>query len=234
MPDQPKLIIFDCDGTLVDSQHAIVAAMATAFEHFGIEPLAREKVLSIVGLSLMDAVGRLLPNHPPERVAEVAQRYKQAFFALRQSPDHTEPFYPGIRDLLDWLKDQPHVLLGIATGKSRRGVAALLERENIESVFQTIQTSDTNPSKPHPGMLHAALDDVGLEPHQALMVGDTTFDMDMAANANMQSVAVAWGYHDGALLKRTAPTHFVGEAGELRDVVERFVLSQPAVGVGEG
>jgi phosphoglycolate phosphatase len=191
----PRLVIFDCDGTLVDSQHMIVEAMGRAFERHGLRRLQRERVLSIVGLSLPLAIQRLLPAESADLVATVSDAYKQAFGDLRRQPEHQEPLYPGAADALDALLAAPDVVLGIATGKSRRGVDGVLERYDLGGHFVTIQTADDNPSKPHPEMIRRAMAEAGVEAERTVMVGDTTFDMDMAQAAGTGALGVAWGYH---------------------------------------
>ena len=151
----PRLVIFDCDGTLVDSQHMIVEAMGRAFDVHDLPRLPRETVLSIVGLSLPIAVHRLLPDAPRDRVTGVSEAYKQAFGELRRDPAHHEPLYPGALEAIAALVDRPDVLLGIATGKSRRGVDGIFERFGLAPHFVTVQTADDNPSKPHPEMIAA-------------------------------------------------------------------------------
>lgn len=196
-----KLVVFDCDGTLVDSQHMIVAAMERAFAALGLPPPGRTAILSVVGLSLEQAVHRLVPMAKAADVTALAEAYKSSFGELRRDKAHAEPLYPGIRETLQTLAAVPYVLLGVATGKSRRGLAAVLEREGLTDLFVTLQTADTNPSKPHPGMLFAAMAEAGAEPHRTLMVGDTTFDIGMARDAGARAIGVAWGYHPASELE---------------------------------
>lgn len=196
-----KLVVFDCDGTLVDSQHMIVAAMERAFAAIDLPPPGRAATLSVVGLSLEQAVRRLVPLARAAEVPLLAEAYKNAFGELRRDKTHDEPLYPGVRETLQSLASEPDVLLGVATGKSRRGLAAVLEREGFTDLFVTLQTADTNPSKPHPGMLLAAMAEAGAEPHRTLMVGDTTYDIGMARDAGARAIGVAWGYHPAAELE---------------------------------
>ncbi|MGE0847907.1 MAG: HAD-IA family hydrolase [Flavobacteriaceae bacterium] len=191
----PKLFIFDCDGTLVDSQHRIVAAMGEAFGAHGLVVPAREKVLGIVGLSLIEAVRTLSPELESARHVRLAESYKAAFFELRRSGRHEEPLYEGAEACLRALAGRDDVLLGIATGKSRRGVSMLLEKHGFDGLFQTIQTADTHPSKPHPSMIREALSETGVDPRDAVMIGDTRYDMAMARSAGVAGLGVAWGYH---------------------------------------
>jgi phosphoglycolate phosphatase len=131
----------------------------------------------------------------------VEELYKQAFVTLRGRPDHAEPLFPGAREMLAAV-EADGCLLGIATGKSRRGVAAALERHGLEGRFLTIQTADEGPGKPHPGMLLRAMGEVGADPAATVMIGDTSFDMEMARAARTDAVGVAWGYHPAHALRR--------------------------------
>ncbi len=193
--DKVRLAVFDCDGTLVDSQHLIHAAMESAFAAFALEPPSRCAVRGVVGLSLAEAVARLLPEGSGICAGDVVAVYRDAFFRLRQSPEMAEPLYPGAREALAELRGQGY-LLGVATGKSMRGLRALLERLGMEDWFITLQTPDFNPGKPHPAMLLAAMEDCGAAPCDTVMIGDTSFDMDMAAAARVAGIGVGWGYHD--------------------------------------
>ncbi|PIE12866.1 MAG: HAD family hydrolase [Rhodobacterales bacterium] len=191
---QLKLAIFDVDGTLADSQGEIMAAMARAFESQGLTPPARDDILSIVGLSLEQAMPRLLPNGDARQHAALADAYRQAYFELRQS-NGVSPLYPGALACLQTLSRDPWTLLGIATGKSKRGLDALLAGHGIEPLFVTRQVADFHPSKPDPSMIRACLDETGVAAEHAVMIGDTSFDMDMARNAGVAGIGVSWGYH---------------------------------------
>jgi phosphoglycolate phosphatase len=219
-----KLVIFDCDGTLVDSQHHIVAAMEEAFGAERLAPPAREAVVSVVGLSLATAVARLVPaDVDASLIVRIADAYKAAFAARRQRPGHDEPLFPGVGEAVRALSERGDVLLGIATGKSRRGVAAVLEREGFSRLFATIQTADTHPSKPDPSMVMAAMAETGAAPRDTLMIGDTTYDIEMALGAGVGAVGVGWGYHPAAAL-RDAGAHILVETGhELEPALARLL-----------
>lgn len=193
-----RLVVFDVDGTLVDSQALIVGAMAQAMEGAGLPVLDRDQVLSIVGLSLPLAVATLLPDQPEARQNEVVAGYRAAFMSRRM--DDEAPLYPGARACLDALADRDDLLLGIATGKSRRGLDAMLDHHRLRGRFVTLQTADNHPSKPHPAMLLAACDEAGVDPAAAVMIGDTSFDMQMALNARTAALGVGWGYHPAPAL----------------------------------
>ncbi len=190
-----QLIIFDCDGTLVDSQHMIVAAMERAFGTVDLAPPRREAVLGIVGLSLPQAISRLAEGANEEMVMRITNGYKGAFGELRQNPDNQEPMYEGAHEAILDLAGRDGVVLGIATGKSRAGVDRLLERFELGGCFATIQTADDAPSKPHSGMIDQAILETGADTAATVMIGDTTFDMEMARNAGVKALGVSWGYH---------------------------------------
>lgn len=189
------LVIFDCDGTLVDSQHLIVAAMEQAFNAVRQPPPRRDAILGVVGLSLPEAIWRLTSGADEATVNRISDGYKTAFGDLRQDPDHWEPMYDGAHDCVTALAGDDRFVLGIATGKSQRGVARVLERYELQGRFETIQTADDAPSKPHPGMIERALAETGAEKAHTVMIGDTTFDMEMARNAGVAGIGVSWGYH---------------------------------------
>jgi phosphoglycolate phosphatase len=190
-----RLIIFDCDGTLIDSQHLIVEAMGAAFLASGLPVPARSRVLRHVGLSVSEAVAAISESLDETLVTNLAAAYRSAFAALRQKPDFSEPMYPGAREAIEALAADPSILLGIATGKSRRGVDLFLARENLSALFTTIQTADDAPSKPHPEMLLRAMAETGADPSETVMIGDTSYDMLMAGNAGVRAIGVEWGYH---------------------------------------
>lgn len=218
-----KLFIFDCDGTLADSQHMIVAAMEQAFATHGLARPERSRVLSVVGLSLDRAVWRLLPDGIDHRLVEcVADDYKAAFHELRRL-EHREPLYEGIRELIETFARRGDVLLGIATGKSRRGLDTILDRERLRSHFHTIQTADAHPSKPHPSMILTALAETGALPTRTLMIGDTTYDMEMARAAGVTGLGVAWGYHGRADLEQAGAHMVVERSQDLAGVLDALL-----------
>ncbi|WP_375460776.1 HAD-IA family hydrolase [uncultured Enterovirga sp.] len=200
-----QLVVLDVDGTLVDSQGLIVAAQREAFAACGLPAPTRERSLSIVGLSLNEAFTALVGPLGP--VAELAEAYRQAFGRLRADPACEEPLFPGIERMVRRLAAHPDIVLGIATGKSRRGVAHLVERHGWDRLFATVQTADDAPSKPDPGMLLQAMTETGIGPDATAMVGDTSFDMLMAGAAGVRPIGVAWGYHPvPALIEAGAET----------------------------
>ena len=203
-----KLVIFDVDGTLIDSQLMIVNSMNAGMAEAGLPPLAREAILSIVGLSLPVAIAQLLPEASQAQLDKVAAGYRTAYMASRM---HLEsPLYPGAQDCLDALSARGDVLLAIATCKSRRGLDALIESHGWGDLFVSRQTADNHPSKPSPAMLLAACDEAGVDPAKAVMIGDTTFDMQMALNASTAALGVDWGYHPATALRHDAARYRPG------------------------
>ena len=192
-----RLVIFDVDGTLVDSQGDIVGSMSRAFAALGKPAPARESVLSIVGLSLDVAMKRLAPEASLGEQIDLVDAYKQAYQDLRAAKGSVEssPLYPGARQALDALRAQPFTLLGVATGKSRRGLDSLIAGHALEGYFVTEQVADHHPSKPHPSMIEAAKAETGVDAAQTVMIGDTSFDMSMARAAGVRGIGVSWGYH---------------------------------------
>ncbi|HKR17597.1 HAD-IA family hydrolase [Rhizorhapis sp.] len=189
-----RLAIFDCDGTLVDSQHNICTAMDRAFEAVKLPPPPRYRTLAVVGLSLPEAMAVLLPDAEADFHLHVAQQYKQVFQAMRGAGLVHEPLFEGIADLVDRL-DREGWLLGVATGKSDRGLQLCLSHHGLVEKFVTLQTADRHPSKPHPSMIEQAMADAGAVMESTIMIGDTSFDMEMAVNARTRGLGVGWGYH---------------------------------------
>jgi phosphoglycolate phosphatase len=215
-----KLAIFDVDGTLVDSQAMIVASLTAAFAAEELEAPPRPELLSIVGLSLANAMEKLAPAvaaHRRERMAEV---YKQAFWSFRESGAHPEDLYDGAQDTLKLLHSQNGVLLGIATGKSRRGIDHLIDKHRWAGWFASIQTADEHPSKPHPSMVIEAMAETGCEPHEAVVIGDTSYDMEMARAAGAGAIGVTWGNHSEAELGRAGAHVIVRNFKYLREEIE--------------
>ncbi len=202
-----RLALFDCDGTLVDSQHNICLAMADAFVLNGLPVPARTATLRVVGLSLVEAMRIMLPAGDDDDHARLAQDYKTAFQRLRGNGLVDEPLYAGIAEAIAALEADGW-LLGVATGKSDRGLALCLAHHGLTERFVTLQTADRHPSKPHPSMVAAAMADAGAVPETTVVIGDTSYDMAMACAAGVRAIGVAWGYHDVADL-RAAGAHAV-------------------------
>jgi phosphoglycolate phosphatase len=208
-----KLVVFDCDGTIVDSQAGIVLSMEHAFRSLRMIPPTREQTLAVVGLSLPEAFSTLAPEAEYATRAELAERYKSAFRDLNRDPSEMDILFPKAKETIAHLAGRDGHLLGIATGKSRRGIDRLFDREGWHPSFATIQTADEHPSKPHPGMLLTAMLETSATPAATVMVGDTTYDVAMARAAGVAAVGVAWGYHSVAELA-AAGAHVIVERFE--------------------
>ncbi|UCH72720.1 MAG: HAD-IA family hydrolase [Rhodospirillales bacterium] len=213
-PFSPRLVVFDCDGTLVDSQHNIVAAMTEAWRAFGLEPVNGAAVRRVVGLPLVEAIALLFPEGERRDHITLSDLYKDAFRTLRQQSDHHEPLYPGAIETLDSLEDDG-ILLAVATGKSRRGLDATLDRHGLTGRFTVLKTADDAPGKPNPDMLLAAMDETGASPGTTVMIGDTVFDIEMAINARTPAIGVSWGYHEPAELISAGASEIVERFGDV-------------------
>ena len=209
-----RLAVFDCDGTLVDSQHSICSAMTMAFEGEKLVAPDRTTILSVVGLSLPLAIARLLPGAEAGFHDHLSESYKRAFQQMRRDNAVSEPLYPGIAELIRQL-DADGWLLGVATGKSDRGLNLCLSHHGINAHFVTLQTADRHPSKPHPSMLLTAMADAGAAPETTVMIGDTSYDIDMALAAGTRALGVGWGYHPPADLIAAGAHAVAMDSGEL-------------------
>ena len=216
-----RLAIFDCDGTLVDSQHNICAAMAECFVAAGLARPDDARTRRVVGLSLIEAMRSMLPEAEPARHVALAEDYKRAFQAMRARGLDEEPLYEGVAELVDAL-DAEGWLLGVATGKSDRGLALCLDHHGLSARFVSLQTADRHPSKPHPSMIAAAMAEAGAAPETTLMIGDTSYDMTMARAAGVTAIGVGWGYHDAEDLRRAGAHHIVHAPQEILELTKAF------------
>ena len=214
-----RLAIFDCDGTLIDSQSNICLAMESAFAQNGLRTPGRAAIRSIVGLSLVEAVAALLPHDDARLHRTIAADYKLAFQGLRANGLIDEPLFDGIACCLEALSDSGW-LLGVATGKSDRGLALALAHHGLSHRFVTLQTADRHPSKPHPSMVQAALAEAGVTAGDAVVIGDTSYDIAMAGAAGTRAIGVAWGYHPVAELHRAGAEAVAAHPGELPALME--------------
>lgn len=192
-----RLVIFDVDGTLVDSQEMIFTAFTHAYTRAGLPVPPRAEALSYVGMSLEEIFPRLSPELPHDTHMDLARGYRDAYFQIREARGSaaTSPFFPGARETLDTLRAQDWTILAVATGKSKRGLDKLIAGYGLEGYFQSQQTADHHPSKPNPAMVLACLAETGVPADRAVIVGDTTFDMDMGRAAGIKTIGVSWGYH---------------------------------------
>lgn len=200
---RPRLALFDCDGTLADSQREIVLAMVAAFERCGRAPPPPPAIRASIGLSLPRLMMQLAPTLDEAAQEALVDAYRETFFEHRTAAGAgPEPLYDGIVAALDALRDQGW-LLGVATGKSQRGLVRLLTAHRLVDRFVTLQTADFHPSKPDPAMCRAAIAEAGVAPRDTVVIGDTGYDMAMARSAGARALGVEWGYHPVSELLRT-------------------------------
>jgi phosphoglycolate phosphatase len=220
----PKLAVFDLDGTLIDSRRSIASAMASAFETEGLSPPSYDETRRIVGLSLEPALAVLAPDLEPTRYAALGEAYKLAFVANRAA-GFTEPLYDGALDTLRRLKDTGW-LLGVATGKARRGVLHFLETHNPETMFDAAFCADDGPGKPDPHMLRLNMSVAGVLAADTIMIGDTSFDMAMARAADAYAQGVTWGFHTPDEIAAGGAHHLAHDFPTLSAELERFLETE--------
>lgn len=194
--NEPALALFDVDGTIFDSQDVIVTGFENAFRAQGYAPPTRQQILHTVGLSLDNAIAAMRPDFDGAAIEGLAAAYVHA---VKGSHARQLPYYPGMRRLLGALHQHDYLWMGVATGKNRRGLDPLLEHNGIYNIFTIKQTMDTHPSKPAPDMITDAMARFGIEAERTVMIGDTSYDIQMGQNAGVRTIGVAWGYHADAI-----------------------------------
>ena len=215
-----RLVIWDIDGTLVDSHAMIMDSMAAGMDAVGLAPLPDRTVSSIVGLSLPVAVETLLPGHDPATRHAVVEGYRTHYNTARSEAE--SPLFPGARDCLDRLAARDDLLMAVATGKSRRGLDALLAAHDLERYFVATHCADGHASKPAPGMILSCLSDSGADAERAVMIGDTSFDIRMAGNAGVAAFGVAWGHHPADELAQAGALAVARDFPELSRLIEEW------------
>lgn len=215
-----KLAVFDCDGTMIDGQASICGAMDAAFAAVGLPAPDRHAVRRMVGLSLPQALQRLAPEVDAAGRGRAVEAYKEAFRAARTAGTLEQPLFAGIRPLLDALRADGWQL-AVATGMSRRGLDHCLAGHGLTAHFASLQTADTHPSKPNPAMLEAALAEIGASADEAVMIGDTAYDMQMAVGAGVRAIGVDWGYHEGHELTAAGAAYVAADPGDLGRYLRR-------------
>jgi len=212
-----KLIVFDFDGTLVDSRSLILESHRIVFSKFRLPPPVPADCLSLVGKTLDLILAQLAGPTAPIR--DMVRAYDLLLPQLRADPFFAEKPFDGIADLLRDLSSTPDIVLGMATGHTSVTVAPALAALQWRDFFRTIQAADMAPSKPHPAMLFQALEATGVTPENAIFIGDTTYDMEMAQAASLRSIGVSWGYHNSDHLAAAGAAHVAFTVDELRDYV---------------
>ncbi|WP_298820259.1 HAD-IA family hydrolase [uncultured Roseibium sp.] len=217
------LILFDVDGTLVDSQNTIFHGLKVGFAAVDLPMPDRKTALSIVGRSLEEAFLDLVGTTHADKVPAMAAAYREAKVSRRNQGLDLDPLYPGARKAIDQLHAREDFLLGIATGKAMRSVRHMFDSHDLHGRFVTIQTADTSPSKPHPDMVLRAIAETGVEPENTVMLGDTGFDMAMAKAAGAHAIGVTWGYHDHSRLVEEGADQIIQNFEELKFAVSEVM-----------
>ncbi len=208
-----NLLVFDWDGTLMDSEASIVVCMQAAITDLGCEPRDADSIRNIIGLGLREAVDMLYPGTDDAFLKAMVERYRYHF--LGGSEHHSELF-PGAEQTIRELSEAGY-LLAVATGKGRQGLNMVLEKTGLGQYFHATRCADETFSKPHPQMLEQVMDVLGAEPGETLMIGDTEYDMQMASNAGTHSLAVSYGVHEKERLLKHAPLHCLDAIGEMNN-----------------
>lgn len=214
-----KLVLFDCDGTIVDSAAVIHACMERTFEDFSQVRPELDLTKSIIGLTLDIAIAQMLNRPVDAEIAAMTARYKEHFMLHRQNGGALEPAYDGLLPLIASLAARDDVILGVVTGKSRRGLDAILAHHDLTKSFFTTRTADDCPSKPHPAMVLECCAEAGIDPKQTTVIGDAVYDMQMAVSAGARSVGVSWGYGPVEALRAAGAAHVVDYAGEIATLI---------------
>ncbi len=209
------LIIFDWDGTILDSEAHIVRSMRAAIEEQGLASPDDQHIRHIIGLSLPQAILTLFPDLSRAQVDRLSDRYRQHFF---NDANQASELFDGVGDVIRDLHAEGYYL-AVATGKGRRGLDEALQTTGLQPYFHITRCADETRSKPDPQMLDEILTDLDIEPSRAVMVGDTSYDLDMAKNINMDSVAVTYGMHDKTHLQQSHPTYFIDTIHQLSQFV---------------
>jgi phosphoglycolate phosphatase len=214
------LIVFDWDATLVDSADRIADCMVSALNKMNIEEIDHKSAKQIIGLGLDEAIIALRPDFSSQEVSDCKELYREFFLAKKDSPS---PLFDGVLETLNELKSAGH-FLAVATGKSRQGLDRELRGLNLETVFDATRCADETRSKPHPCMLYELLDEFQYEPHQCIMVGDTTYDMEMAKSISMPCVAVNYGAHSEEQLLSCDPLALIDDICRVKEVIEDYSM----------
>lgn len=217
-----RLVIFDVDGTIVDSAAHIVDTAQFVFRQNELRVPTDPEVRSIIGLSLEVAMCKLHAGLDEQAGERLAQEYRDYFNQKLEEGSIDEKIYDGAPAAIETLGSQDETLLGIATGKHLRGVHRLFNNYGFGHHFQTLQTPDHNPSKPHPGMVNTAMSETGVDASKTVMIGDTSYDMAMAKAAGVKALGVNWGYHDHTTLRENGADIVIDHYSQLIDAIDEL------------
>lgn len=210
MAERFDLVVFDWDGTVLDSAAAIVRSIVAACRDLGLPEPTEERARYVIGLGLGDALRHAVPALAEPDYPGMVERYRHHYL----SSDHELTLFPGVADTIEWLAGQDR-LLAVATGKSRAGLTRALAHSGLGRFFHSTRCGDECFSKPHPAMLEQIMAELGVMPERTLMIGDTTHDMQMAVNAGVAGLAVTFGAHPAEALRTAGPVACVDTPREL-------------------
>lgn len=211
-----KLVLFDCDGTLVDSGKLIHEVMARTFENHGYERPHYDATKSIIGLTLDTAIARIMGvEEIDDHIRTMSQHYKDLYSPVRSEPGFEEPLYAGVAEMIETLAARDDVVIGAVTGKSRRGLDLIRNGHGFETVFTVSRTADDCPSKPHPAMVLECCTEAGIDPSDTIVIGDSVYDIMMAKSAGARVIGVSWGYGETSALQAAGADIVVHEVGHI-------------------
>ncbi|MDD2700578.1 MAG: HAD-IA family hydrolase [Sideroxydans sp.] len=211
MEKRYELIVFDWDGTVMDSTAMIATSIQSACRDLELPVPSDEDARHVIGMGLVEALRHAVPSAPEEMYEPLADRYRHYFLAQ----DQAIPLFSGARETIEELHEAGHVL-AVATGKSRKGLDRVLDSSGLRPYFLATRTADQTFSKPHPAMLLELMDELGMQPEQVLMIGDTTHDLQMAINAGVDAVGMTYGAHPEEQLRELKPLALLNDFHELR------------------
>lgn len=227
MLKKPALIVFDWDGTLMDSEAKIVGCMLAAATEAGLAPPQREDARGVIGLALREAVTTLFPGIDDASRERIIERYRHHYLVGSTIPSE---LFAGVKEMLQALSSQGY-FMAVATGKGRRGLDQVMDEQGVRHLFDYTRCADETRSKPHPQMLWEIMDRLGVAPAETLMVGDTDYDLLMAANAGVPALAVGYGVQSRARLLACGPLGCVDSIAELSEWL--FALGGAEAGAPE-
>lgn len=214
---QYQLIVFDWDGTLIDSEARIVNCMRTAIEDLQLPSRTHDEMRNVIGLGLQEALATLYPDGNPDIYQDLVDRYRHHFLVQDDTPSE---LFSGVEDLLAALRERGHYL-AVATGKGRVGLEKALDETGLRTFFDYTRCADETRSKPHPQMLEEIMDRLGVMPDDTLMIGDTEYDLLMAKNAGTSALAVSYGVHEKQRLLACNPLDCVDDVAGLHSWLSR-------------